>query len=133
MCAQDGKSNLVGGILKMKCPNCRIGKTFVNDSVFPLSKTLKLVDYCEQCGQKMTSETNNGPGINYALTVIIFLFNLMWYIPIFGINYMDDSIYYYMATSTVIVILLQPWSMRYSRILYLYMYVPYQSNRYVKK
>lgn len=133
MCADNSKPSLVGGIIKMKCPNCRKGDAFVNKSVFPLGKALKLVDNCPVCGQKMVNETNNGPGINYALTVIIFFGNFFWYWPIFGISYFDNSLYYYMTVSTIIVALIQPWTMRYSRILYLYMYVPYQSNRHLER
>lgn len=133
MCAEHTKPSLAGAVVKMKCPNCRRGKMFVNDSVLPLNRALRLVDYCEVCGQKMVNETNNGPGINYAFTVVLFLLNYLWYRPIFGISVMDDSIYYYMATSTVIVLLLQPWMMRYSRVIYLYLAVPYQSNKRLKK
>lgn len=134
MCAHDNKpESFIGGILKMKCPNCRRGEMFINNSVFPLSKMLDLVPVCKVCGQKMVSETNNGPGINYAVTVIVFFLNLLWYWPVFGISYFDNSLYYYMTVSTIIVILIQPWTMRYSRVLYLYFYVPYQSNRHIKK
>lgn len=133
MCAHDSKpASFVGGILKMKCPNCRRGNAFVNKSVFPLGKSQRLVEHCEVCGQKMMHETNNGPGINYALTVVVFFLNLAWYAPIFGLRPQDNSYYYFMTVSTVIVILMQPWTMRYSRILYLYMYVPYQSNRHLQ-
>ncbi|HYD21045.1 MAG TPA: hypothetical protein VEB40_06175 [Flavipsychrobacter sp.] len=133
MCAHDDKPiSFVSGILQMKCPNCRRGDAFVNKSVFPLGKSQKLVERCEVCGQKMMHETNNGPGINYALTVIVFFLNLAWYGPIFGLSYFDNSLYYFMAVSTAIVLLIQPWTMRYSRILYLYMYVPFQSNRHLK-
>lgn len=133
MCAHDTKpASFIGGIIQMKCPNCRKGDAFFNKSVFPLGKSQKLVDNCAVCGQKMMHETNNGPGINYALTVVIFFLNFFWYWPIFGISYFDNSLFYYMAVSTTIVILIQPWTMRYSRILYLYMYVPYQSNRHLQ-
>lgn len=132
MCAKDNRPSLIGGVLNMKCPNCRKGKAFVNDSVFPLGKSQQLVERCAACGQKMMHETNNGPGINYALTVIIFFLNFFWYWPIFGISYFDNSLYYYMTVSTIIVILIQPWTMRYSRIIYLYFYVPYQSNRHLQ-
>jgi len=133
MCATDKKPSLTGAIIKMKCPNCRMGDMFVNKSVFPLKKSLLLNERCEVCGQKMVYETNNGPGINYAITVVLFLLNILWYWPVFGLSWFDNSVYYYMASSIVIVMLLQPWSMRYSRVLYLYMYVPYQSNRHLEK
>jgi len=87
-----------------------------------------MVDRCAVCNMKMVTETNNGPGINYSLTVIIFFLNILWYWPIFGLTYKDNSFYYYMASSTAVVLLLQPCSMRYARIMYLYMLVPYGSK-----
>lgn len=133
MCANHDKTSLVAGIIKMKCPNCRKGQAFKNKSAFPLRESQTFNERCSVCGQKMVHETNNGPGINYALTVIIFFLNLAWYIPIFGISFMDNSLYYYMAASIFVVFLIQPWTMRYSRILYLYAFVPYQSNKHLKK
>lgn len=133
MCAESPKPSLLSAAAKMKCPNCRKGDAFANKSVFPLNKALQLVVYCEVCGQKMVNETNNGPGINYAFTVVLFFLNYLWYWPIFGISVMDDSIYYFMAVSTIVVLALQPWMMRYARIVYLYFSVPYQSNRRLRK
>lgn len=117
------KPPVIVGILRFKCPNCRKGNVFVNKSVFPLGKCVALVDHCSVCGQKMKNESNNGGGINYALTVLLFFLNLLWYWPIFGIRYQDYSVFYYLITSTLIVILAQPWLMRLSRILYLYLFV----------
>lgn len=128
MCSTTKTPSFVGGLITMKCPNCRKGNAFVNKSVFPLSKCLKLHDTCEVCGMKLMTESNNGPGINYALTVLLFFFNLAWYWPIFGLSYFDNSMFYYMGVSTAVVVLLQPWTMRYSRILYLYFLVPYGSR-----
>lgn len=86
---------------------------------------LRLKDHCEACGQKLMHERNNGGGINYALTVMLFFLNLLWYWPIFGMSYKDNSIFYYLATSIVVVLLAQPWLMRFSRMLYLYMFIQY--------
>ena len=117
-----------GGIFLMKCPNCRQGRIFENKSIFPLDKCLKIAYKCSHCGLKLLSESNNGPGINYALTVILIFLNLVWYVPIFGISYMDNSIYYFLTTSVIIVILMQPWLMRLSRVAYLYIAVKYKSR-----
>lgn len=83
---------------------------------------------CEVCGQKLVYETNNGPGINYALTVMIFFLNILWYWPIFGISYKDDSVYYFLAASTLVILLVQPWLMRLSRSMYLYALLVTGSN-----
>lgn len=77
----------------------------------------------------MVEEQNNGGGINYALTVLLFFLNLCWYWPIFGLSYKDNSVETYLVVSIVIVLLAQPWLMRLSRMLYLYFYVPYGKTR----
>lgn len=122
---------MIAAMFGYKCPSCRRSSVFVNKSIFPLGKLVELKDECEVCGQKMKSESNNGGGINYALTVLLFFLNLCWYWPIFGISYKDDSIVYYLITSTIIVLLAQPWLMRLSRMVYLYLYVGFGNSRRV--
>jgi len=122
------KRSFFAGLFLMKCPNCRQGRIFENKHIFPLNKCLKIAESCKHCGLKLVSESNNGPGINYALTVIVMFLNLLWYVPIFGISYLDNSIYYFLTTSVVVVVLMQPWLMRLSRSAYLYIAVKYQSR-----
>ncbi|MCD6063986.1 MAG: hypothetical protein K0R82_1897 [Flavipsychrobacter sp.] len=122
------KPALLPSMLQMKCPKCRRGRMFVNKSVFPLGKMLDMPDRCPVCGQKMELEVGfyYGTGyVSYALSVALFFFNLIWYWSIFGLSYKDNSIFYYLITSVTIVIVLQPWLMRFSRVLYLYMFVKY--------
>ena len=129
--SSDRKPFVLISLFQAKCPSCRKGKVFVNKSVFPLGQLVKLKPNCEVCGQKLISEQNNGGGINYALTVMLFFLNLLWYWPIFGISYKDHSVETYLVTSIVIVVLLQPWLMRISRVIYLYFYIPYGKTRKV--
>lgn len=84
--------------------------------------------HCPVCGQKLLYERNNGGGINYALTVMLLFLNLVWYWPIFGLSYMDNSIYYFLATSITVVVLVQPWLMRLSRMIYLYLFIQYRKG-----
>lgn len=119
---------LVPSILKMKCPNCRKGNMFTNNSIFPLSELLKMPERCSECGQEYELEVGfyYGTGyVSYALTVGFFLFNFVWYSLIFGISYKDNSIFYYLGSSIAIVAILQPWIMRISRVLYLNIFVKY--------
>jgi len=129
--APSTKPMLIPALLSNKCPSCRQSTVFVNKSVFPLSQIVDLKDDCEVCGQKMKSERNNGGGINYALSMLLFFINLLWYWPIFGLSYKDNSVYYYLAASSAVVILAQPWLMRLSRMLYLYLYVGFGHSRKV--
>ena len=129
------KPALLPSILKMNCPNCRKGKMFINKNIFPLSHMLDMPEHCTVCGQKMEIEPGfyYGTGyVSYGLSVALFFFNLVWYWLIFGISYKDNSIFYYLIISIIIVLLLQPWIMRYSRVLYLYMFVKYGKGARVK-
>jgi hypothetical protein len=125
------KPSLLPALLTMKCPSCRQSTVFVNKSLFPLGKCLALKDECEVCGERMKSESNNGGGINYALTMMLFFLNLLWYWPIFGLSYKDYSVFYYLMASTVVVVLMQPYLMRLSRMLYLYIYIGFGHSRRV--
>jgi hypothetical protein len=125
------KPMLLPALFAMKCPSCRNSTVFVNKSIFPLGKCLAMKDECEVCGEKMKSEMNNGGGINYALSMLLFFLNLLWYWPIFGLSYKDNSVYYYLITSTAVVVLLQPYLMRLSRMIYLYLYVGFGHSRRV--
>lgn len=69
--------------------------------------------------------------VSYALCVALSVFNFIWYYLIFGITWRDNSIFYYLGTTVALTILLQPWIIRYSRVLYLHMFVKYKSNKYI--
>ena len=125
---QPAKPGLLPALIKMKCPKCRKGDMFINKSIFPLSELLNMPDRCAVCDQKMELEIGfyYGTGyVSYGLSVALFFFNLAWYWLIFGISYKDNSIFYYLISSILIVVVLQPWLMRISRVLYLYLFVKY--------
>lgn len=122
------KPALIPSLISNKCPNCRRGKVFIHNSIFPLSNCLTLKDRCDVCRQKLKYEQNNGGGINYALTMMLFFLNVLWYWPIFGLSYKDNSFFYFLAASIAVVILVQPWLMRLSRMIYLYLYIQYDKG-----
>lgn len=90
---------------------------------------------CPVCGQKYELEIGfyYGTGyVSYALSVGLYFVNLIWYWVIFGLSFLDNSMIYYFLTSTAIVVLLQPWLMRISRVLYLNMFVRYGKGSMLK-
>jgi hypothetical protein len=122
------KPALLPAIFKMKCPNCRKGDMFCNRSMFPLKQLLKMPEQCKVCGQPMELEVGfyYGTGyVSYALTLVLLAVVFFAYWGIFGISYKDNSVFYALGASIAAVLLLQPWLMRMSRVLYLYMFVKY--------
>lgn len=122
------KPNVVISFCRMRCPACRKSFVFVNRSIFPIGSCLNLVDNCKVCGQKLQLKSNNGGGINYALTMILFFLNILWYWPIFGLSYKDNSFISFLITSVIVVVIVQPWLMRYSRIIFLYFLIKFRKQ-----
>ena len=101
---------------------------FTNPSIFPMGKMLDMPERCPQCGQKMELEVGfyYGTGyVSYGLTVAIVAACFIAYWVILGLSYKDNSVFYALGVSVTIALLLQPWLMRMSRVLYLYMFVKY--------
>ena len=119
---------LLPALLKEKCPGCRSGNVFLNRNILPLKDCLKTEDHCQVCGQKIKVENNYGQGMNFVFIFAIFIINAIGYHLFFGLSFKDNSIYYYVAISVLMVIFLQPWLMRLSRILFLYLVIPYRKD-----
>lgn len=85
-------------------------------------------DHCPVCGQKMELEVGfyYGTGyVSYGLSVgltflLAIIFALTW-----GFRIDDNSIFIFLATDILLLALFQPWLMRISRVLYLYLFVKY--------
>jgi uncharacterized protein (DUF983 family) len=125
------KPGLLPSILGMKCPNCRKGAMFINKSIFPLKEMMQMPKNCAVCGQKMELEIGfyYGTGyVSYGISVAIAVFNIVWYAILVGFSWKDNSVWWYLGITIVMLMLLQPWIMRLSRVLYLYMFVKYGSN-----
>ncbi len=131
----DHKPALLPSLLKMKCPNCRKGDMFCNRSIFPFKDMLKMPDKCPECGQKMELEVGfyYGTGyVSYGLTLALMAASFILYAIILGLSYKDNSIFYALGVGVGAAIVLQPWLMRMSRVLYLYMFVKYGKGSMVK-
>ena len=126
--SESDKPALIPSIVKMKCPNCRRGDMYINKSIFPLKTLLKMPEHCPVCGQKMELEVGfyYGTGyVSYALTLVFFFLAFIFYWFALGISYKDNSIFYYLISTSLVTVFLQPWLMRMSRVIYLYFFVKY--------
>lgn len=63
--------------------------------------------------------------VSYALTVALLATVFVAYWVLIGLSYQDNSIFIALGLSVFAALVLQPWLMRISRVLYLYMFVKY--------
>jgi uncharacterized protein (DUF983 family) len=120
---------------KMNCPNCHKGKMFTNRSIFPLGKMLDMPEKCPVCGQKYELEIGfwYGTGyVSYALSVgLIAIFATIFALT-YGFTWRDNSIFIFIGVMVGGLVVLQPWVMRYSRVLYLYVFVKFGKGQTIK-
>jgi uncharacterized protein (DUF983 family) len=112
----------------MKCPNCHKGNMFTNKSVFPLGQMLDMPEKCPVCGQKYEIEIGfwYGTGyVSYAISVGMIGVLAVLYATIVGFSWADNSIFKFLGVMITTLVVLQPMIMRYSRVLYLYVFVKY--------
>ena len=116
----------------MKCPNCRKGKMFSQKGIFPLKNLLDMPERCEVCNQKFEIEPGfwYGTGyVSYAISVgLIFCLAVLFALTV-GFSWKNNSIYIFIGVMITAMVVLQPWIMRYSRVLYLYVFVKYKRGQ----
>lgn len=61
--------------------------------------------------------------MNFVFIVLIFALTFVLYWAFIGISLMDNSIFYYLGVACILTMVLQPWLMRLSRILFMYLVI----------
>ena len=90
-----------------------------------------MYDHCPVCHQQFDLEVGfwYGTGyVSYGLAVLMSgITFLLWWLLI-GISVNDNRIFYWLIFNTVFLILVQPWLMRISRVVYIYFFIRYDRN-----
>jgi uncharacterized protein (DUF983 family) len=108
-------------IVLHNCPNCGKGKMFLYPW-YNIKRVVEMPEKCAFCGQKTEIEVGfyYGTGyVSYALTVAFMVAMFTTWKVLFGLTFNNNSIFWCMGTTIVLLDVLQPWLMRTSRILWL--------------
>jgi uncharacterized protein (DUF983 family) len=126
--------NLLWSIFTMRCPRCRRGEMFQDHNPYKnlkLRHIFNMYHSCPVCHQKYNLEPGfwYGTGyVSYGLAVLISGISFIAWWFIIGISVNDNRVFYWLAINAVLVLALQPWLMRISRVMYLYLFVKYNKN-----
>ncbi len=116
----------------MRCPHCRRGDMFKNKSAYKsLKKIFDMYDNCPVCNQKFDLETGfwYGTGyVSYALAVAVSVTTFLAWLMLIGVSTTDNRIFAWLIFNGILLVLLQPWLMRLSRSLYIYIFVKYDEH-----
>ena len=127
------KKSYLYSTLTNKCPRCREGALFASNNPYDLANITKMNPSCPVCGQPTEIEVGfyYGTGyVSYALTVAYFVSMFVAWKVLIGMTWeLDDNrMFYWLGSTIVILILIQPILMRLSRSIWLGWFVPYNKN-----
>lgn len=96
-----------------------------------LTHIFDMYENCPVCGQKFDLEPGFWYGTGYVSYGLMVAFSAItfaiWWI-IIGISTEDNRIFYWLIFNAVLIVVLQPWIMRLSRVIYLNIFVRYNEN-----
>jgi len=124
-------------IFGMRCPRCRRGKMFKDKNAyrkFSLNHIFNMYDNCPVCQQKYDMEPGfwYGTGyVSYALAVAISTSTFVAWWVLIGISTEDNRIFYWLIFNSIALLLLQPWMMRLSRVIYIRFFVSYDPDYHI--
>jgi uncharacterized protein (DUF983 family) len=126
--------NYYWSILTMKCPRCRRGPMFKDNNAYrklALSHIFEMPDNCPVCNQKYDLEPGFWYGtayVSYALAVALSVSTFVAWLVLIGVSTDDNRIFYWLGTNAVLLVVLQPWLMRLSRVVYMRFFIRYDKD-----
>jgi uncharacterized protein (DUF983 family) len=115
-------------VLACRCPRCREGKLFKNPLTIRFNRNMQMHEKCPVCSQPTDLEVGFYYGTSYVSYVIALLLSvvyfILWLLTI-GFSFQDKRFLTWIISNSVLLIVLQPWLMRFSRALWLSWFVRY--------
>lgn len=108
-------------VFSFKCPRCHKGELF-RYKWYQIVNSNKMNEKCSFCGQRTELEPGfyQGTGyVSYGLTVGISILTFILFIAVTGYRFIDKEVLWWFPFNIVFLILLQPYLMRLSRVIWL--------------
>jgi len=120
------KGTKLFSVIKNKCPRCQKGDFFISSNPLNFKGNLKIHEKCPNCDLKYMIEPSFFYGamyVSYALTVAIA-------VAIFIIcQLLDLNMVWTLASIIIVLILMIPYLVRISRLIYINIFVGYQGDK----
>jgi hypothetical protein len=96
-----------------------------------LTHIFDMYDTCPVCHQKYDMEPGfwYGTGyVSYALAVALSVSTFVAWWVLIGVSTEDNRIFYWLVFNGILLVILQPWLMRLSRVIYIRFFVSYDED-----
>lgn len=117
---------MLSALIKLKCPKCHEGNLFINPNPYILSTIDKMPKVCPCCDQPFEPE----PGFYYGAMYISYGIGVVLFLTSFFLMEVLLQVSGYLFLGFYICSLLTLWPVvfRYSRVIYIYLFVRYDSK-----
>ncbi|MFM7217812.1 MAG: DUF983 domain-containing protein [Bacteroidota bacterium] len=118
---------MLSAILQMRCPACRRAFLFKEPNTFRLRKLGAMHPYCPACGSSNKVEPGFYFGAAY-VSYILMVGLLCGYVFVYYLFFGEIFSHFQrlMSGAIVLAVAITPWVFRYSRVLFLYLFVRYK-------
>jgi hypothetical protein len=104
---------------------------FSQPNPWKLKEMTKMPHSCPECGQPFELEVGFWYGTGYVSYGLCFAISvasfIAWWLLI-GMSTQDNRFFWWLGVNAALLILLQPWLMRLSRVIWLYFFVYYDPD-----
>ena len=118
-------------VIGCRCPRCREAKLFKHPHTFRFKRNMDMYSHCPLCSQPTDIEVGFYYGTGYVSYVIALLITiasfLTWFLVV-GFSFTDKRFLVWMISNSIFLVAIQPWLMRFSRVLWLSWFVSYDPN-----
>ena len=128
---QSPRRSYLSSVFGCYCPRCREGKLFKNGVSIGVRRNMDMYDKCILCGQITDIEVGfyYGTGyVSYLIAIFISLISFFLWWLIIGYSFSDNLFFYWVGFNSLLLVVLQPWLMRFSRSLWISWFVKYDPD-----
>jgi hypothetical protein len=96
-----------------------------------LKHIFNMHEHCPICTQQYDLEPGFWYGtayVSYALAVAVSVATFIAWLVLIGVGINDNRIFYWLIMNAVLLVVLQPWMMRMSRVIYIRFFVRYDPH-----
>lgn len=118
-------------ILECRCPRCREGKLFKHPMTFRFRRNMEMNERCPLCTQLTDIEVGfyYGTGyVSYLVGLLITGISFLLWLLVIGFSFRDTRFFWWIGLNSLLLIILQPWLMRFSRSLWISFFVKYDPD-----
>jgi hypothetical protein len=118
-------------VIACRCPRCREGKLFRHRLSLRMKGMMEMHQDCPVCKQPTDIEVGfyYGTGyISYLVCIVIVIMSFVVWLLTIGFSFHDNRFLFWIISTCLLLGALQPWLMRFSRVLWLSFFVKYDPD-----